>query len=159
VKRLISTLLTLLLPLVATAADKKPGDAATLEAIEVKGDAKAGAAVTVVIKVKLEKTYHTHSNKPSEPNFIATALTLDAPAGIKVGDITYPKGKSQKVAGIDKPLSVYEGGFEILVVLALDAKTPPPLVVPATLRYQACQGAVCYPPQRLKFDIKLPARK
>jgi hypothetical protein len=41
----------------------------------------------------------------------------------------------------------------------LSAAAKLPLTVHASLDYQACRGAVCYAPQKLKFDIALPAKK
>ena len=155
--RLLPLLAICFLPFIAFAA-KPPGEAASITSVELKGDSRPGSVVKAVVKVKLEKTYHVHSNKPSEENFIATVLALEPLAGIKVGDIAYPKGKSIKVEGLDKPLSVYEDEFEITITLGLSAQAKLPAVLPATLRYQACQGAQCYAPQRLKCKIKLPGK-
>ena len=151
----LSLALIAILPILAH-AQKNPGEAATIDGIQVKGDARPGAVVKVLVRVKLEKGFHVHSNKPSENNYIPTVITLEAPPGIKAGEIVYPKGKSLKVEGIEIPLSVYEGEFEIIVPLGLSAQAKLPAVIPAILRYQACQGAHCYPPQRLKLEIKLP---
>ena len=155
-KTLIAWLVILVVP-IATNAQKKPGEAGSIAGIEIKGDAAAGSRVTAVVKVKLDKGYHVHSNKPSQPEFIPTVLTLEPGAGVKAGTIGYPIGKSEKVAGLDKPLSIYEDHFEISVPLGLAASVKLPIVVPATLGYQACQGAKCYAPQQLKFEIRLPA--
>ena len=146
----------LLLPMAAR-AQKKVGEAASLGKVEIQGEAKAGATVTAFVRIKIEPGYHTHSNKPSEPNFIPTRLELAPPAGITVGTLKYPEGKSEKVQGLEKPLSVYEDEFAIGVPLTLDAKISLPSTIPATLSYQACQGATCYPPKKLKFNIELPA--
>jgi hypothetical protein len=139
----------------AAFAQKKPGEAASLDKVEIQGDVKPGATFTAVIHVKLDKGFHAHSNKPSEPNFIPTALKLEPKRRVKAGAVKYPEGKSEKVTGLDKPLSVYENGFQVAVPLTLDAEAKLPLAIPATLSYQACQGATCYPPKKLKFDILL----
>jgi DsbC/DsbD-like thiol-disulfide interchange protein len=146
---------------VAAEPPKKPGEAASIEKVEVQGDAKAGGNVVAVVHVKLEKNWHVQSNKPSAPNFIPTELKLTPTPGVKVTTIKYPEGKSDKVQGLAKPLSVYEENFQINVLLALDARVKLPLTIPATLSYQACQGANCYPPKRLKVEIPLgePAKQ
>lgn len=155
-KRILSWCAVLMLP-AAVLAQKKPGEAASLDKVEITGDVKPGATFTAVIRVKLDKGFHTHSNKPSEPTFIPTVLTLEAPQGVKAGAVKYPEGKSEKVKGLDKPLSVYEDNFQISVPVTLDAKARLPLKIPATLGYQACQGATCYPPKKLKFEILVMA--
>jgi len=142
----------LALPIFAV-AQKKPGEAASIGKVEIQGEAKPGGNVTAIIKVKLEKAWHVQSNKPSEPNFIPTVLTLLPTPGLKVAAIKYPEGKADKVRGLAKPLSVYDADFQLSALLTLDAKARLPLTIPATLSYQACQGATCYPPKKLKFDI------
>lgn len=137
----------------AAMAQRKLGEAATIQSVEVKGDPMPGGKVTAVVKVAIEHGYHTHSNKPSEPQFIATVVKVDGAPGVRVGAITYPQGKTEKIAGLDKPLSIYQGEVEISVVLGLTGSVKLPLKIPASLRYQACQGAQCYAPQSLKFEI------
>jgi len=149
-----SFVLLALLTVSVSAADlKKPGEAASIGRVEIQGDAKPGGHVVANVFVKLEKAWHAQSNKPSEPNFIPTVLTLAPTPGVKVTSIKYPEGKSEKVQGLAKPLSVYEGDFQISVLLSLDANARLPLTIPATLNYQACQGATCYPHKKLKFEI------
>ena len=118
-----------------------------------------GGRVTAVIHVRLEKGYHVHSDKPSEPQFIPTELKLEPAPGVKAGVIAYPEGKSEKVEGLAKPLSVYEGDFEVSIPIGLSGAVRLPTTVPATLSYQACRGAQCYAPQKLKFEIALPEKK
>jgi len=151
----IFVLLALVALTVSVVAQKKPGEAASIGKVEIQGDVKPGGNVVVIVHVKLEKAWHVQSNKPSEPNFIPTVLTLVATPGVKVTAIKYPEGKAEKVQGLAKPLSVYDGDFQISALLTLDAKARLPLTIPATLSYQACQGATCYPPKKLKFDIAL----
>ena len=151
----IFVVVTLLaLPFAALAqGQKKPAEAASIAQVEVQGAAKPGGNVVAVVHVKLEKDWHVQSNKPSEPNFFPTVLKLAPTAGVKSATVKYPEGKPEKVQGLAKPLSVYDGDFQISALLTLDAKAKLPLTIPATLSYQACQGATCRPPRNLKFDI------
>jgi len=145
--------ITLLAVPLASLAEKKPGEAASLDKVEVQGEVKPGGNIVAVVHVKLDKNWHLQSNKPSEPSFIPTVLTLSPTPGARANTIKYPEGKAEKVQGIAKPLSVYDGDFQISALLTLDAQARLPLTIPATLSYQACQGATCYPPKKLKFDI------
>ena len=145
------------LVIAAAEPQKKPGEAASIDKVEIQGEPKPGGSVVAVVHVKLEKNWHVQSNKPSEPNYIPTVLTLAPTPGVTVTTIKYPEGKSEKVQGLAKPLSVYAEDFRINVLLTLDARARIPLTIPAVLSYQACQGATCYPPKRLKFDITLGA--
>ena len=140
-------------------AQKKLGEAASIQGVEIKGDAIPGSRVSAVVTVKLDKGYHVHSNKPSQPEFIPTVLSVSSAPGIKAGTIAYPEGKSEKVEGLPKPLSVYEDHFAISLPLGLSGTAKLPATIPAVLSYQACRGAQCYAPQKLKFDITLPGQK
>lgn len=136
-------------------AQKKNAEYVTVTKTEITGDVAAGSRVTAKLHFKIEKGYHTQSNKPSEEYFIPTVLKLENAAGIKVGELKYPEGKSEKVAGLDKPLSVYGEEFVISVPLAISAQAQLPATLKGTLNYQACQGATCYPPKKLKVEFKL----
>jgi hypothetical protein len=138
------------------AADKRPGAAASIQSVQFKGVPAPGASVTAVVRVALDKDYHVHSNEPSEKQFIATELNVELPPGFSASKPVYPQGKKEKVAGLYKPLSVYAGTFEISLPLTIADGTVLPAVLPATLSYQACQGPTCFPPQKLKFEIKVP---
>jgi DsbC/DsbD-like thiol-disulfide interchange protein len=140
-------------------AGTKPGEAASIDKIEIKGSPTPGGKVTAIVHVKVDKGFHTQSNKPSEPTFIPTKLTLETPAGVKAGTIQYPEGKSYAQQGVTKPLSVYEENFDISVPLALKADATLPLTINATLGYQACNESSCFAPQKVKFEITLPATK
>jgi DsbC/DsbD-like thiol-disulfide interchange protein len=154
-----AALLTLALVPFLACAQKKLGEAVTVKKVEIKGELKPRGEVTAQIKLEIDKGYHVHSNKPSEPNFIPTVLALTPAAGVTVVKTDYPAGKSEKVEGLDKPLSVYDHEFEVSVRFKLMDEVKLPVTVPATLAYQACKGATCFRPQRLSLDITIPAGK
>src|SRR6266576_4382147 len=101
-KNLFVVLALLAVPISAV-AQKKPGEAASIGKVEIQGDPKPGGDVVAIIHVKLERAWHVQSNKPSEPNFIPTVLTLASPPGVKVTATKYPDGKAEKVEGLAKP--------------------------------------------------------
>jgi len=68
--------ITLMAVPLASLAEKKPGEAASLDKVEVQGEVKPGGNIVAVVHVKLDKNWHLQSNKPSEPSFIPTVLTL-----------------------------------------------------------------------------------
>lgn len=134
-------------------------EAVTVEKVRLLSRVKPGARVTAAVDINIKKGFHTHSNKPSESFYIATELKVTAKEGAKVLSVKYPKGESKKIKDVEKPLSIYEDEFTARVLIHLDAKAKLPLTLPASIRYQACKGKVCYRPQTLKFDITLPAAK
>ena len=69
------------------------------------------------------------------------------PAGVTVEELVFPPSTDLKQAGQDQPLAVFEREFAIGVRVAVAANAPAgDLVVPAHLRYQACDANLCYPP-------------
>ena len=113
----------------------------------VEGPARAGSPVRVALKVTVPEGLHTQSNKPRDPTLIPTTVTIDAPAGVTVDEIVWPRPMDLAQAGADQPLSVFEREALIGVRLTLPADvTAGDLTIPVKLRYQACDEKMCYPP-------------
>jgi thioredoxin:protein disulfide reductase len=108
---------------------------------------RAGAKGTVTLRVKLPESMHVQSDKPRDKSLIPTALTIEAPAGIRVEKIVYPTASTLKQEGQTEPLAVFGPDFTIIVHLAVAPNTAAgELQVPAKLRYQACDEVMCYRP-------------
>ncbi len=123
----------------------------------VERAATPGAKVRLALKVQLPEGLHTQSDKPRDPTFIPTVLTLDAPAGVTVEEIVFPPASDLKQAGLPEPLSVFGERFAIGVELSLAGNVAPgELSLPARLRYQACDANLCYPPATANVQWKLP---
>src|SRR5262245_21901845 len=122
----------------------------------VAGSARAGGSARVAVKVVLPEGLHTQSNKPRDPNLIPTELTIDAPAGVTVDEIVWPKPTDFKVEGLDDLLAVFEHESIIGVQLAVASTVPNgELKIPAHFRYQACDSKACYAPTTADFEWSL----
>lgn len=132
--------------------------AATTQTLTVApgGEARLSLAVTLPEKV------HVQANKPSDPLFIPTVLTVEPPAGFTVEEVVYPKSEQLKQEGLAEPLLVFGSAFTITVRLkAAAAAAPGERTVPGRLRYQACDATTCYPPTRADatWTLQVAARK
>lgn len=108
---------------------------------------RPGAAAELALKVKLPAEVHVQSDKPRDPNLIPTVLTIEAPAGVKVVSITYPKASDFKQKGGGTPLAVFANEFTIVAKVSVAATIGEgDLTLPAKLRYQACNDSLCFPP-------------
>jgi thiol:disulfide interchange protein len=108
---------------------------------------RAGATIKAALKVALPEGYHVQSDKPRDPTLIATELTINGPEGVTVEELVFPPAEDFKQEGLPEPLLVFEREFVIGVALTLPAGLPAgDLVVPARLRYQACDDKMCYAP-------------
>jgi thiol:disulfide interchange protein len=120
----------------------------------VQGPARAGSEARVALKVALPEGLHTQSNRPREAAFIPTTLTITPPAGVTVEEIVWPPATDLAQAGATLPLAVFEREFLVGVRLAIGASVAGDVVVPAKLRYQACDVNLCYPP--VTADVSWP---
>jgi len=106
-----------------------------------------GDTVRAVLTVTLPEHFHVQSNKPRDPDLIATELSLDAPQGVSAKEIVFPPTVDFAVQGITQPLAVFERTFSIGVQLAIAGDVMAgALEVPAHLRYQACNETSCFAP-------------
>jgi hypothetical protein len=121
---------------------------------------RAGAPATLTLTVRLPKDIHVQSDKPRDPLLIPTALTIEAPAGITVTAIEYPKPTDLAQPGRTEPLAVFGSEFAIRAKVSLGEGVPAgDLKVPGTLRYQACNDTVCFPPTRATTEWLLSVQR
>ena len=113
----------------------------------VESDASAGSPVRAALQVRLPERFHVQSDSPRDPTLIPTVLTVDAPEGINVAEIVFPRATEFDQIGQSQPLLVFEHEFTIGVQFDVAATTPTGRIdVPARLRYQACDDRLCYAP-------------
>jgi thiol:disulfide interchange protein DsbD len=113
----------------------------------VEGPAHPGSTVRLALKVTLAEGFHVQSNQPRDPTLIPTVLAIDPPVGVTAIEAVFPRAIDFKIEGSPEPLAVFEREFVIGARLKIDAKqTPGDLVIPARLRYQACDDKQCFRP-------------
>ena len=114
----------------------------------------AGAAVETTIGLEIQSGYHVNANPPTFSYLIPTELVIAPAAGISAGAISYPTPINAKFGFSEKPLDVYEGRIEIKATLkAAKSAEPGQHSLSATLRVQACDNQVCYPPGTRELTI------
>ena len=108
------------------------------------------------LRFQIVPGYHINSHTPKSKFLIPTALTLQPSPGVKPGSPEFPAGRLYSFAfdPADK-LDVYSDNF--IVKLPVVATTGEH-TVDATLKYQACDNASCYPPKTLAVKIFFTAR-
>jgi len=108
---------------------------------------KRGTTVAAKIQARMREGYHCNSNTPSDEYLIPLKLTW-TPAPLEVTDVVYPKAQMEKYSFSKDPLSVYTGDFEIVTHFKVPASAAlGGMVLPAKLRYQACNDETCLPPR------------
>jgi DsbC/DsbD-like thiol-disulfide interchange protein len=106
--------------------------------------------------MEIPRGYHVHSNRPLEKFLIATNLEVEAPRGIRVGRVAYPRALLRKLKFSKNNVAVYEGR----VVMRFGVAVPGNYAtgsheIRAKVRYQSCDDEVCFPPQTKETKLWL----
>ena len=153
--RALSVVAALLLTPLGIDAQMRPPRANVTPIVETRG-VHPGTTARVALQVSLPGNLHVQSHRPRDPLLIATALTIEPPSGVTFSRTAFPPAIDLKQAGVAEPLAVFENTFAIGAELEVAADTPlGPLLVPARLRYQACDDKLCYPPATAEFEWAL----
>ena len=124
---------------------RRPAPADLRPILETDG-VRAGTTGRAGLVIRLPEGLHTNSNKPRDPLLIPIVLSVQPPAGVTVTEIVYPEPKELRQEGSTELLTVFEREFIIGAQLAVARDLAPgDYVIPASLRYQACDEKACYP--------------
>jgi hypothetical protein len=115
---------------------------------------KKGTTATVTLKASLPAGFHANSNTPTESYLIP--LTLKWTGGpLQDGAITYPKASMETYSfSAGKPISVVTGAFDLVTKFKVPATAETgPAAQTGTLRYQACNDRMCFPPKTVNVNV------
>ncbi|HKO96903.1 MAG TPA: protein-disulfide reductase DsbD N-terminal domain-containing protein [Pyrinomonadaceae bacterium] len=117
---------------------------------------KRGRTAQATLVMNIPGGYHVNSNKPLEKFLIATQLKIEAPKGVRVGPIVYPRALLRSLKFSKSKVSVFEGRTQIRFNVTVPAGYSGNNVeLKARLRYQSCNDEVCFPPQNRDESIWL----
>jgi len=115
-----------------------------------------GRTVQGTVVMDIPSGYHVNSNRPLEKFLIATQLQIEAPNGIKVGPILYPRALLRSLKFSKNKVSVFEGHtsvrFSVTVPRSFNGSSAE---LKARLRFQACNDDTCFPPQTREVKMWL----
>lgn len=110
----------------------------------------------LAFQVKLGPGLHVQADRPRDPSYIPTVLTLEPANGIAVAEIVYPKPIELKQDGTPEPLLVFDEAFAIGAALTVpNGLAPGEYSIPARLRFQACDDKLCYMPATRAIPVTL----
>jgi len=132
--------------------------------IDIKGSYSSanvhrGRLIRATIVMDIPGGYHVNANRPLGKYAIPTTIKIEAPQGVVVGSIIYPRALVRTLKAVNNErLAVYEGR----AVFRFNVTVPSNygedwMNLKAHIRYQSCNDDVCFPPknQDIDFGIKV----
>jgi hypothetical protein len=121
--------------------------------------AKQGRALQAAVVMEIPQGYHVNSNRPLSKYAEATTLKIEAPGGLRVSPVSYPRAVTKKFGFSKDPLAVYEGETAITLPLAAAAGAKKGAqTLKGKLRVQACDDEKCYPPRTLEASLPVTVK-
>jgi DsbC/DsbD-like thiol-disulfide interchange protein len=117
---------------------------------------RKGGRVQGTVVMDIPSGYHINSNRPLEKYLIASQLQFEAPAGVRVGPIIFPRPILRSLKFSKNKMAVFEGhttiGFSVTVPASFKSNS---VELKGRLRYQACNDDVCFPPKTTEVKVWL----
>jgi len=117
---------------------------------------KRGRSVQATLVMDIPAGYHVNSSRPLEKFLVPTELKIEAPTGIRVGPVVYPRAVLRNFKFSKNKVSVYEGRatmrFNVVVPASFAAGSAE---LKARLRYQSCNDEACFPPQTREISLPI----
>lgn len=158
--KLLLTFTLLLVPVTYRATPPPPmpqsapdiGVAARLASNKIR----KGGTVQGTVTLDIPLGYHVNSNRPLEKFLIASQLQIEAPQGIRIGTVVYPRPILRKLKFSKSKVSVFEGRAVIRFRVTVPASFPSRTVeLKGHLRYQACNDDICFQPRTRDVSMSL----
>jgi DsbC/DsbD-like thiol-disulfide interchange protein len=118
-----------------------------------------GKRVSLAVDVAPKEKMHVYS--PGQEGYIGITLTLDSDPGFTAAKAKYPAGEKIYMPLLKETQLVYAKPFRIAQdIVARPAAGAASLTIKGTLRYQACDDAVCYLPTNVpvSWTVKIASK-
>ncbi len=114
-----------------------------------------GQRLALVADIELKPGMHVYA--PGVQGYIPIEFKLTSTPAFQEHGPAYPAARKLHLKAIGETVAVFQGRFRVAedITIAPEAQVKPvltsagDLVVEGTLRYQACDAKICYPPQNV----------
>lgn len=155
-RTLLVALLGFLLPIQASVRSApEPEPNIGLAGYYSNDKAQRGRTVQGAIVMDIPSGYHVNANRPLGKYAIPTTLKIEAPQGVTVGPVSYPRAIVRKLkASNNESLAVYENKVIFRFRVTVPANYPGnEVALKVRMRYQSCNDEVCFPPKNQDVDL------
>jgi DsbC/DsbD-like thiol-disulfide interchange protein len=112
--------------------------------------AAQGSSFQAAVVMEIPRGLHVNSNRPLGKYAVPTTVRVDAPRGLRVTPVSYPRGAVRTFSfggAAAERLAVYEGR----AIFRFNVTVPPNMElgvarVRVGVRFQSCSDEVCFPP-------------
>lgn len=119
-----------------------------------------GDRLTVEIRVSPRQKVHVYA--PDNPEYIPVSVSFTATPGLTFGKAQFPEATEYFFAPLAEVVKVYSEPFTITQPVTVQKPLPHGsmgpagrLVMEGTVRYQACDDRVCFPPQTVRVSASV----
>ena len=116
-----------------------------------------GGRVSLFVDVALKPKMHVYA--PDQTDYIPIELKVEPASSFKPQAIQYPTAEQFFFAPLKETQRVYSKPFRITLPITLAHDAALPLTIKGTVRYQACDDAICYLPQTVGVTWKVGGKK
>ena len=119
--------------------------------------AQRGRVVQAAVVLDIPGGYHVNSNRPLGKYAIPTVVKVEGPSGARIGAISYPRATVRRLkASNNEALALFEGRAVMRFSMTLPANFQPGMTeLRVSVRYQACNDEVCFPPQTRQISMPI----
>lgn len=116
----------------------------TIVATASADEAAPGSKVSLFLDITPRPGLHVYA--PGAKDYLPIAVAVDRQAGVRVGDVKFPKSDTMLFEGEKVP--IYEKPFRLVQEATLDRslKHGATFTLTGTVKYQACDDKVCFIP-------------
>jgi hypothetical protein len=119
--------------------------------------AAPGAGMSLFIDIAPRPKMHVYA--PDQKDYIPVALALASDAAYKGAAPQFPKAETYFFAPLKETQRVYSKPFRIVQPVTLAPTAKGAVTIKGTLRYQACDDAICYMPQNVPVSWTINVTK
>jgi len=108
--------------------------------------AQRGRSVQAAVVLDIPRGFHVNANKAAKFS-IPTTVKIDAPKGLRVSPIAYPRAVVRRLGFSKDNLALYEGRAVMRFNVSVPANYQTGITeLRAKVTYQSCNDEVCFPP-------------
>ena len=119
--------------------------------------AQRGRVIQAAVVLDIPHGFHVNANKAAKFS-IPTVVKVDAPKGLRISPVAYPRAVVRRLSFSKESLALYEGRAVMRFNVTVPANFQTGLTeLRAKVTYQSCNDEVCFPPttREVKLGINV----